>query len=444
MSKEKERLSNTRLLAYGFPAAPLSFLWIPIILWIPAYYTQELGLSLTATGLVFLAARLWDGLSDPVVGGLSDRIQTRLGRRKPWMLFGAGFLVVASYFLQVPPATATLSYLAISLICFYTFWTVVQIPHMAWAADLSPDYRERGRIVGFRSFGSMIGILAASMLPVIFLGDDAEPASVLRLYANVLVFLLPIAVIVAIVAVPEPNHPSRTAVTWRDVFSTMAKNKPFRLFLLAFFLWDTALALFEVPMLFVVERSLQLPGAFPKLLAIDYICAIIFTPFTVVMASRFGKHRMFACSGLLFATGCIVIALIPAGNFMLAAVGYAIVGLSISGFWAIPTSMVADAADIGQLSGGGDQTGLYMAAFNLVWKVAMATGVAIGLPLLDVLGFDATAGASNEGLALFSLKIVGNLLPVALLIPAAVILWKYPLTEAKHKRVRQRIEETLD
>ena len=428
-----------RLLAYGFPAVPLSFLWIPIILWIPAFYTQELGLDLTLTGLIFLVARIWDGLSDPIVGAVSDRMETRFGRRKPWMLGGMVFLMMSGYYLQVPPDSAGLWYLFVSIIFFYTFWTVVQIPHMAWGADLSPEYRERGRIAGFRSLGSMLGILLASVLPVLVLGSEASPGNVLSLYADVIIWLLPVTIITAVLFVPEKTGSSKDKTNWRDVSAAMARNKPLRLFLLAFFLWDIALALFEIPMLFFVERSLQLPGQFPKLLAIDYCCAIAVTPLTVMLANKFGKHRMFAISGCFFALGCLVLLLIPAKQFYYAVAGYVLIGISISGFWAIPASMVADLSDVGRLMSGQDQTGIYMAAFNLTWKLAMAAGAAIGLPLLDVLGFEASVSANNGDNALYSLKIVGLMLPMLFLLCSVILLWRYPLTEDAHDKIRKQL-----
>ena len=433
-----ERLSNARLLAYGFPAAPLSFLWIPIILWIPAFYTQELGLNLTIVGLIFLIARLWDGVSDPIVGALSDRLETRFGRRKPWLIGGTAFLVIASYYLQKPPESAGSLYLFVSIIAFYTFWTIVQIPHMAWAADLSPKYRERSRIAGFRSFGSMLGILLASVLPILILGEAASPGNALALYADVIAFLLPITIIIAVLFVPE-RKTLRDESDWRSVIAALVKNRTLRVFLLAFFLWDIALALFEIPMLFLVERSLQLPGQFPKLLAIDYCCAIAMTPVTVMLSNKLGKHRMFAISGCLFALGCLVLLFIPPREFYYAVAGYVLIGFGISGFWAIPVSMVADLSDLGRLESGEDQAGLYMAAFNLTWKLAMAAGAAIGLPLLDVFGFDASVSANNEGVALYSLKIVGLMLPIVLLLCSALVLWRYPLTEDAHDKIRRQL-----
>lgn len=431
------RLPAWRLLAYAGPAAPLTFLWIPIVVWIPAYYTQGLGLNLTVAGGIFLAARLFDGFIDPVVGTLSDRLATPFGHRKIWMVGGAGFLILAAQRLLQPPAGAGAAYLLSSVLVFYVFWTIVQIPHMAWAADLSPSYRERNRIAGFRSFGSMVGIALVSLLPAVLYGDAAAPREVLALYAGILQWLLPVTVVLAVMLAPEGAQVRAERVKPREIVAALLRNAPFRRFIAAFFLWDLALALFEIPMLFLVEKSLQLPGRFSMLLAVDYCTAIVLAPVIVMTANRIGKHRTFAFAGLLFGLGCAGIAVTPAHGFAWAAGAYMFIGAAISGFWIIPPSMVADAADVGRLSTGTDQMGVYMAAFNFVWKVAAATGAVVGLPLLDVLGFHPN-GANTEW-GLLSLKVVGLALPCLLMVPSIALLWRYPLTETVHSNVREQM-----
>jgi len=97
------------LLAYGSLALPLSLAEIPIIVYLPAFYAKELHLSAGWVGMAFLSARLWDGVSDLLIGGLSDRSRSRWGRRKPWVIAGAPFLMGSLWFLCNPPAVPACS-----------------------------------------------------------------------------------------------------------------------------------------------------------------------------------------------------------------------------------------------------------------------------------------------------------------------------------------------
>ena len=138
---------------------PIQMAAIPVAAFIPNYYGQDLGLSIAAVGTIWLLTRLFDAVSDPLVGWLSDRTKTRWGRRKIWMVLAVPFLMLAIYKLFMPQAPVTESYLLIWLVALWTGWTMLFIPYYAWAAELSEDYNERTRITGWRAW---IGMAAPS------------------------------------------------------------------------------------------------------------------------------------------------------------------------------------------------------------------------------------------------------------------------------------------
>ena len=81
-----DRLPLRTLLAFGVPGFPLAALLVPLYIYLPAFYADEMGLGLAAVGAILLAARLWDVVIDPLIGVLSDRWTTRIGRRRPWLI----------------------------------------------------------------------------------------------------------------------------------------------------------------------------------------------------------------------------------------------------------------------------------------------------------------------------------------------------------------------
>src|SRR5262249_13868350 len=152
-------ISNTRLLAYSLPSLPLSMMLAPIIIYLPAFYAEHLGVKLASLGVIFFFGRLWDGIADRIVGRLSDLNRSRFGRRKPWIAVGTPALIASTYLLCRPPAHATVAYLLTTIIAFYVAYTVVRIPYIGWGAELSTDYADRTRITASREIGSMLGIL---------------------------------------------------------------------------------------------------------------------------------------------------------------------------------------------------------------------------------------------------------------------------------------------
>ncbi len=82
-------LSRRILLAYGAPALPAAMLGLPLLVYLPSFYAETIGLGLTSVGAILLLARLWDVVTDPLVGVLSDRTRSRIGRRRPWLAISA-------------------------------------------------------------------------------------------------------------------------------------------------------------------------------------------------------------------------------------------------------------------------------------------------------------------------------------------------------------------
>ena len=109
-------LSNLQLLTYGLPGLPLAILLLPLFITVPTYYADDLGLGFTTVGIVLLLARMWDVVTDPLIGILSDRTHHRLGRRRPWLLAGVPLMVLGAWALFRPAADVGWAHLAAATI----------------------------------------------------------------------------------------------------------------------------------------------------------------------------------------------------------------------------------------------------------------------------------------------------------------------------------------
>ena len=132
---DKGALSKTTIYAHGVVGLPLAVIGYPLAIWIPAHYSGGLGISLAAVGTILMLARLTDVIPDPLVGELSDRFRTRLGRRKPWMLAGMPVMMLGVYQLFIPPEGIGLIYFLIWLTVFFLGATMIALPHRAWGAN---------------------------------------------------------------------------------------------------------------------------------------------------------------------------------------------------------------------------------------------------------------------------------------------------------------------
>src|SRR5512139_1975065 len=146
---------------------PLAMAATPMALFIAPFYSRDLGLSLAAVGTILMLARISDVVTDPLVGQLSDRTRSRIGRRKPWILVGAPLMLVSVWMLFVPQGAVTNTYFAVWLVLLWLGWTFIGIPFYAWGAELSPHYHERTRIASVRTGVGLVGTLVAIVVPLL-------------------------------------------------------------------------------------------------------------------------------------------------------------------------------------------------------------------------------------------------------------------------------------
>lgn len=140
------RLPTPLLLAFGLVNLPLSMLMSPTAAVPPNFHLGYGAVTLAGLATATFIARLFDTVTDPLIGYLSDRS----GTRKPWMLAGGGLVGASAWFLYSPGAQAGQAYYLGWYLAVALGWTLVEIPHTAMAAGLSRDYHERSRIALWR------------------------------------------------------------------------------------------------------------------------------------------------------------------------------------------------------------------------------------------------------------------------------------------------------
>ena len=212
------RLSARQLVLYSLPALASAVAALPIVLFIPAYYADDLGVPLATVGIAIAASRLFDVVTDPLIGGLSDRVHTRFGRRKPWILVGAPLFVVALWNLFVPGDGAGPTHLFVWSALLYLASTMIDLAHRAWGAELSTDYDERSRVTSVREGLATLGqvVLLGALLWAGTRGVESAESQ-LRAVAWGVALLLPIFVAAALLGVREGReerfeHPRRSYI----------------------------------------------------------------------------------------------------------------------------------------------------------------------------------------------------------------------------------------
>lgn len=416
-------LPRARLTAYALPALPLAALSLAAHVHLPTVYAGGIGLA--AAGTALLVSRLVDGVVDPLIGLACDRGRLR---RRVWMAAALPLLAVAGWALFRPPAGAGALYLGLWSSLFYLGLTALLVPYQAWGTELSPDYRERTRIAGWREAAALCGMIAALALPAVL----ALPvADALRTLYPPLVLLLAVSVGLTVLTVPEIRA-APTAGT--GGLRVLLDNRPFRRLLAAQGLNALANALPATLFLLFVGDRLAAPDLSGPLLLAYLLTGVLSVPLWLRLARTGEKHRLWSVSLVLTALAFLPVAFLGSGDGPLFIAFCLLTGVGLGADLCLPAAMLADVTDEQTARTGDSRAGLYVALWSLTGKLALALAVGLSFPLLELAGF-----RPGSGQAPLALPLLYAAVPVALKLAAAGLIRRYPLDAVRQAALRQQM-----
>jgi Na+/melibiose symporter-like transporter len=441
-----DRLPTGALVAYAAPAVALQAMMVPLLLTLPTYFSVEVGLDLQIVGLMFMLARLWEAVTDPLIGAWSDRTRSRWGSRRPWMVAGVPIAIGATWFLVQPPQGASPLYLLAWLMIFYLGWSLVFIPYQSWGAEITGDFQDRTRVVAFREAGSFGGYLFATVAPIVVLqwwrGIEIPGwGEQVRVIGGFFAIALPLTVAWCLLQVPtrdlrqDAQHPQ-----WSQLYRLLVRNRPFARLLGAYFLDRMSMGAYLAMMPLFVSFVLGMQKHFLLIALVISVASVAFCPLWVLLARRVGKHRSYVVANVITCLAYVGLFLAPPTALVYLLVVYVVLGLGNAGTMILPPSMTADAVDYDHLLSGRAQAGGHMAFLAFVYKSGMAAGVFVGLGFASLWGFSGRGGMQQAPEAMFGARAAVSLLPILLLLPAMGMMWTYPLDERRHGIIRAGLE----
>ncbi|MFT4936899.1 MAG: GPH family glycoside/pentoside/hexuronide:cation symporter, partial [Pseudoalteromonas distincta] len=288
-----ERRSSWILAALAAPCLPLAGLGLPLVVYLPEFYANELGLSLSAVGAAFMGVRLLDIAFDPFIGGIMDKTRTRYGRFRLWFGIGIPILMLAAYMLFMARPGVSAGYLWLWLLVIYGGFSIATLAHLSWGSVLSPGYDERSRIYSWWQGGNVVGMILVLTLPPL-LGLLGVPGHALGVEAMgwFIILLLPLTGLLALWKVPEPfivRPQQRSGL--REYLGLFKRNSVRRL-LAADLAIGTGPAITGALFFFYFERI----KAFDKaeaggLLLVYFIGGLVGGPIWTRLSYKMGKHR---------------------------------------------------------------------------------------------------------------------------------------------------------
>lgn len=441
-SKKSGRLPLHQLLAYCSLTIPITAVGLPVTTYLPPLYAGQGGLGLATIGFIFMIARIWDVITDPIVGVLVDRFQWRHGRRKFWIALSVPLLCITAFFLFMPargePASAAA--LLFQLLVLYTGWTFLQTTHQAWGADLTPDYDERSKLFGYREMMSAGGTLLILSLPALlgswFAFDEYGEVASMGWF---LALVLPFTILIAFTLVPDksitPVILDRPKMNLSQILSSMNDRAIWRILAVEICV-GIGVGITASTFLFVARGVIGMESGASSILLIFFVFSIVGIPFWLWVSKRLEKHTalQIVC---LYSLVCniIVIPVLMLGNLWLFISMVALQGLSFGAPQALLRAMIADQVDREEVRSDINKAGFYFAFMGTSYKIGQAAAIGVSFLLLALIGFNPEVPDNPDHR--MGLIMVFTLVPVAIFALCILICRNYPLTREAHSKDRE-------
>lgn len=432
--------------------------WQTLNLLLMPFYTDVLGLDARLAGTVFLAASLWDGFADSVIGAIADRTRTRWGSYRPYLVFASPVVAVGFAFCFLVPTGGPFSeqsglflYALISQILMRTAYSVVSIPYSSLSARISGDADERASLAGWRMFFAFSGGATVTFLMptlVDHLGGQGNPFAYVIAAGTVGLLSLPIFWLCFSQTREPPRevdlNPRGFSMAGslddvRTVGSMLRLNGPLMRIFACIIVSSLAFTMTNKALTYYVNHTLDRPDLRDTLVPLALVANLAFSPFWAWVARRRSKRDAWLFANLWSAVAYTAFWLIPSRDplvaaALLTAISAANVGYQVL-FWAmLPDTVEYNAYVIGQrhdakvfgLASFAKQLALGVNGFLFGWLLFM-----IGY----VDGTDVSA-ATAEGI-----KMIMTVVPLIGVAVSAWLMWGYRLDQTEHRRVSLVVEQ---
>lgn len=432
------RLSLGTKVGYGVGDFAANLVFQSIMLYLMYFLTDVFLVGASMAGTIILVSKLWDAVSDPMMGYISDRTRSRWGRKRPYLLFGAlplGVGLVLLFGSPPVPEEWRAAYSAVAFLFVCTAYTVVNVPYGALTADMTHDSGERSRLTGFRMFFAILGTLmvAGATRPLVSLFSDEASGfrGTMAIFAVVVVVLT--WVTFAVVREQGSDGDSDDRVRLADVVAVVSTNKPFILLTLGMVLHMTALGVLAAMVNFFFKYNMAREDFVPVAFLAMFATAAVVLPLWVLLSGKLGKKWAFSLGmGLLT---LVLVALFFVRDFdpWVLLPLFVAGGVGLSTLYLCPWSMVPDTVEFSQWKTGLRREGMLYGIFLFSQKGAAAlAGFVVGQGL-DLSGYLPNV-VQTPG-ALLGIHVLMTLVPAALIVGGVVLISFYPLSEELHQRI---------
>lgn len=453
-------------IGYGFGDMSSSMFWKLFSYFLPFFYSNVFGLSLADAGVLMLVTRIWDAVSDPMMGIIADRTKTRWGKYRPYLLFFALPFAVCGILLFTTPENGKVVWAYVTYLLMMTVYTGINVPYGSLLNVMTADSDEKSVLSSYRMFfaygGSFIALFAWEPLCNMFdktriategagglEAISTNPAA----WQNAMIVIASCCLVLFLLSflLTKEHVKSESTVSVGQDLKLLLKNKPWWILIgaaLASNLFNTVrgttTAYFFAD---YIQQMVSLDGRWAFLvsagifLSIGEIANMAGVVLAVPMSRHLGKKSTYILSmaALIFLSAAFFFLPATAGGYWAMLAFQLVISVFTGVISPLVWSMYADVADYSELKDGTASTGLIFSSASMAQKFGGAFGGSAVMWLLAAFGYNTIAGAVQTETAILGLRILMSWVPALVAALSILVVWFYPLTKKKMSAVQAEL-----
>ena len=442
--KERDNLLGKISYACGDIYGGGSFLIVGLLLL--AFLTKVEGLSGVWAGTIIFIGKVWDAVTDPLMGIISDKSKSGFGRRRFFFLIGSipVFIswVMLWYSFGITNETAKIIYYTLAFMLFSSAFTMVMVPYNAILADMTSDYNKRSAFTGMRLGFSAGAAILCGIIPNMLTGLFETPQTGYLVMALIFGAVFGLCWLAVFFGTWESTaSKTKSGFSIKDL-SSLFKNRSFRLYALIFIFSQMAIDITMAVAVFFLSVALQKDSlytiAMGSILVVQLIFIIIFSK----VAQGTGKKTPGLIGASVWIAACILIfTFTPQTPDMLIVAVCALIGVGAAGCNLVSWSILPDITDVDELISGKRREGLYSGVSTFLRKLSGGIMVGITGIMLDVFHYSekAVSAGNIEPLTITGIKLLFCAVPVLFLVVMLLVLRKYRLGKKEFSIIHEVI-----
>jgi GPH family glycoside/pentoside/hexuronide:cation symporter len=435
------RVSLGIKLAYGIGDIGSNIFIVASGFFLLFFLTNVVGIEPAVAGIVLLLPKLWDVVSDPIMGAISDVTRSRWGRRRPYLLYGAVPFGLSFFLMFLAPgyesSAANALYVGLMFALACTAFTIVNVPYSSMVAEMSDDYNERMSITSFRMIGSSVGVLLAGgmAMPLVKMGGDG--AAGFSFMGIVFGAAIAVTCLICFWGTGGAKFltPKEVLPPVREQVKIALKNFPFLMLAASYMLQSVGIGVLMAGMIYYIKHVMNMPEtAMGIIFPILFGTAIIFIPVWVKVGVKLGKIRAYRIGLSIIAVMLLSTFFTGPSQALLFYVQVFFLGIGFSSFQLFPFSMLPDTIEYDEMKSGLRREGIFSGVWASGQKMAYSVGPGIVGFALSLSGFvrgDAQPESVETGI-----RIVFCVVPAVMLLLSLIPFSRYDLTRERFEEIK--------